>query len=237
MQLLVSVSNAAEASAALAGGADVIDAKNPLVGALGAVSLQTLGDIRLTVGGRRPLTAALGDAADEATIERAAHTFACAGAMFIKIGFAGIASHARIADLLTAAVRGAKAASDDCGVVAVWYADADRVFSSAAASLATVAGRSGADGLLLDTADKSGPGLRELVAPERLADWITETHAAGLFVALAGKLTAQDLMFARDAGADIAGVRGAACEGGRAGCVAVDKVRQLRTMCGPSAAR
>jgi len=32
----------------------------------------------------------------------------------------------------------------------------------------------------------------------------------------------------RDAGADIAGVRGAACVGGRSGTVAADRVRLLR---------
>ena len=42
MQLLVSVSNPTEARRAVDGGADVIDAKDPLNGALGAVSLDTL---------------------------------------------------------------------------------------------------------------------------------------------------------------------------------------------------
>ena len=44
---------------------------------------------------------------------------------------------------------------------------------------------------------------------------------------MAGKLTADDLGFVRNAGADIAGVRGAACEGGRTGRVTVEKVRLL----------
>jgi (5-formylfuran-3-yl)methyl phosphate synthase len=236
MRLLVSVRNAIEAAAALAGGADVIDAKNPLAGALGAVSLETLGDIRLTVASRRPLTAALGDANDEATIERTAHMFALAGARFVKIGFAGVESDARVAGLLMAAIHGAKAASYECGVVPVAYTDTDRVASPRVASLIEVAWRTGADGLLFDTADKSGPGLRELIAPGILARWIADAHSADLFVALAGKLTADDLMFAQDAGADIAGVRGAACDGGRNGCVAVDKVRRLRALCGPSTA-
>ena len=41
---------------------------------------------------------------------------------------------------------------------------------------------------------------------------------------LAGKLAADDLPFVRDTGADVAGVRGAACEGGRTGRVSADKV-------------
>ena len=51
MRLLVSVSSAAEASAALAGGADVIDAKDPLAGALGAVSADVLREIHAIVAG------------------------------------------------------------------------------------------------------------------------------------------------------------------------------------------
>jgi hypothetical protein len=40
----------------------------------------------------------------------------------------------------------------------------------------------------------------------------------------------------RDTGADIAGVRGAACDGGRAGRVAAHRVALLRTLCGPTEA-
>ena len=236
MRLLVSVASAAEASAALVGGADVIDAKDPLAGALGAVSAEVLREIHRIVAGRRPVTAALGDAADEAATERAARLFAAAGAALVKVGFAGIASAGRIAALTAAAVRGARAGSDgNGGVIAVAYADADRAASLAPAALVEVAARAGAKGLLLDTADKDGPGLRGLVAPGALAAWVAEAHETGLLVALAGKLTAGDLAFVRDAGADVAGVRGAACDGGRTGHVAADRVRLLRALCAPAA--
>src|SRR5437660_1587880 len=51
MQLLISVAGPAEARAALRGGADVIDAKDPRRGALGPVSLQRLAAIRAAVAG------------------------------------------------------------------------------------------------------------------------------------------------------------------------------------------
>jgi uncharacterized protein (UPF0264 family) len=232
MRLLVSVASASEASAALAGGADVIDAKDSQAGALGAVSVEVLREIHAAVAGARPVTAALGDAANEAAIERAACAFAAAGAVLVKVGFAGIAGARRVAALTAAAVRGARAGSDGkSSVVAVAYADADRGASLAPAALVEVTARAGAEGVLLDTADKSGPGLRGLVAPGALAAWVAEAHQAGLLVALAGKLTADDLPFVRDAGADIAGVRGAACVGGRTGRVAADRVRLLRAIC------
>jgi uncharacterized protein (UPF0264 family) len=225
MRLLVSVANAAEASAALEGGADVIDAKDARAGALGAVTRDVLQDIYAIVQRARPVTAALGDAADEAAIERAARDYAAAGAGLVKVGFAGIVSAGRAAALTAAAVRGARAAG--AGVVAVAYADAPIVESPLADDLVDVAAAAGARGLLVDTADKSGPGLRALVAPNALAALVARAHGAGLLVALAGKLTADDLSFVRDAGADIAGVRGAACEGGRTGRVTTDRVRAL----------
>jgi uncharacterized protein (UPF0264 family) len=238
MRLLISVADAAEASDALAGGADIIDAKDSLAGALGAVSVEVLREIHAAVAGARPLTAALGDASLEAATERAAAAFTEAGAAVVKVGFSGIRSTARAAALVAAAVRGAKTGSGDRagGVVAVAYADADRVASLAPADLINVAARAGADGLLIDTADKRGPGLLRLVAPDALAALVAQAHEAGLFVVLAGKLTAADLPLARDAAADIAGVRGAACDGGRTGRVAARKVRLLRSLCAASAA-
>jgi len=63
MRLLVSVRGPVEARAAVAGGADVIDAKDPARGALGPVRLDQLAAIRRVVGAARPVSAALGDAA------------------------------------------------------------------------------------------------------------------------------------------------------------------------------
>ena len=232
MRLLVSVGSATEAVAALVGGADVIDAKDPLAGALGAVSVEVLREIYAAVAGSRPVTAALGDATDEVRVERDARAFAGAGAALVKVGFAGIACPEQVEALTAAAVRGA-AAGRHCkaGVVVAAYADSDCVMSLPPDDFVTVAARAGADGVLLDTADKTGPGLRGLVTPGALAAWAARVHGTGLFVALAGKLASADFPFVRDAGADIIGVRGAACEGGRIGYVTSDRVRLLREQC------
>src|SRR6186997_956894 len=112
MRLLVSVSSAAEASAAVAGGANIIDAKNPLAGALGPVSLEVLREIYSAVGGTRPVTAALGDAIENTDLERDACAFAAAGARYVKVGFAGITDPSRVAALIAAAARGVNLGSD-----------------------------------------------------------------------------------------------------------------------------
>src|SRR5256885_15086248 len=72
MRLLVSVRGSVEARAALAGGADVIDAKDPARGALGPVQRDRLAAIRRVGGAARPVSAALGDADDDATAAAAA---------------------------------------------------------------------------------------------------------------------------------------------------------------------
>ena len=230
MHLLVSVTSAVDAAAALAGGADLVDAKDPAAGALGAVSIEQFRRIVAAVAGARPVTAALGDAADEPAIEQTARAFAGLGASFVKLGFAGISSTDRVAALITAAVSGARRDSS-FRVVAVAYADADRAGSISPLRLLDVAARAGATGVLLDTFDKQQGGLRQLVAWRALTDWVVSAHDTGLFVAIAGKLTASDLPYVRDAGADIAGVRGSACDGGRTGRVTADRVRLLRSAC------
>ncbi len=138
----MSVATATEALAALAGGADIIDAKDPLAGALGAVPIAVLTEIHAAVGRERPVTAAIGDAGDEAAIEATACAFAAAGAAVVKVGFAGIATDARVAALAAAAQRGVRAGSaGHCGVILVAYADAGRVASVAPATLVDVAAR------------------------------------------------------------------------------------------------
>ena len=243
--LLVSVSCAVDAAAALAGGADIVDAKDPVAGALGAVTLPTFRAIHAAVGGARPVTAALGDATDEPTVEATAGAFAAAGAALVKVGFAGVTDVDRAAALGAAAVRGAARGSAargsaarggalGAGVVLVAYADGDRVGSLDPAALVGVAVAAGARGVLLDTADKGGPGLLGCASIEVLVRWVGEAHAAGLLVALAGRLTPDDVARLLALAPDVVGVRGAACDGGRTGRVSTARVRALRAITAPA---
>ncbi len=228
MQLLVSVASFTEARDAVDGGADIVDAKDPSTGALGAVTLDTLQEIHAAVGGRRVVSAALGDAAEENRIEQLAGDYSGIGAGFVKVGFAGVTDPSCVERLMRAAIRGVGVSSlRNCGVIAVAYADSGGTTSVEPTALVDIAARAGASGVLLDTADKRGPGLLRLVPPAQLESWVARAHEARLTVALAGKLTASDLPLICTIGADIAGVRGAACEDGRSSRVSVVKVRRL----------
>src|SRR5262245_3594654 len=89
-RLLVSVRSAAEAGIALAGGADVIDIKEPSRGPLGAADPQSWSEVLHAVGGRAMVSAALGELQDAGVTKLAA---SASGLRFAKIGLAGCHTH------------------------------------------------------------------------------------------------------------------------------------------------
>jgi uncharacterized protein (UPF0264 family) len=228
MRLLVSVRDASEACEALAGGADIIDAKDPARGALGAVAPAALHAIVAEVDGARPVSAALGDAVDDVQVMHAAREAAAARVAYVKLGFAGTPDPARVVTLLSAAVRGAEMVSTSVGVIAVAYADAECAESVAPLQIIEAAERAGAVGVLLDTAGKDRGALFDLVRDDAVRAWVHAAHQAGLVAALAGRLTDSTLATARALDADIAGVRGTACEGGgRLASISRERVADL----------
>lgn len=222
MRLLVSVASGAEAAVARNGGADVIDAKDPWGGALAPVTLDVFHDIH-EAAGATPVSAALGDHADAGALAAMAAAFVDAGAAFVKAGFAGVESSTDVERLLKAGV----AAVGRDAMVAVAYADSPGG-CLAPELIAGAAVAAGAGGLLIDTADKERPSLFRLHPPTVVAAWIRRWQSAGLSVALAGKLAAADVSTAAALGADLAGVRGAACSGGRIGAISEARVRELK---------
>jgi len=223
VRLLVSVRNAAEARAALEGGADIIDAKEPTRGALGAVSPDALNDILACVAGRRPVSAALGDGKAARRAASETSRASAGGVAFVKVGFSGVRSVSAATELLLEIA----AASAGAAVVAVAYADWIAGPSLPPTEVLTAAIAAGASGVLLDTAGKEGRGLFDFVRPEAIRVWTRAAMSADLQVALAGSLTTRDFADARATGASVVGVRGAACVGGRTGTVSAELVRQL----------
>ena len=63
MDLLISVTAAEEVAAAVRGGADIVDVKNPREGALGASFPHIIRRVRQGTPSHLPVSAALGDAA------------------------------------------------------------------------------------------------------------------------------------------------------------------------------
>jgi uncharacterized protein (UPF0264 family) len=231
MRLLVSVRSAEEALAALAGGADIVDAKEPSRGSLGPVTAVTLRDIAAALPPTIPLSVALGDFDREETAAAAVAGVATVpgrvAPVYYKLGFAGAAA-AAAERILGSALDAARARADRPLIVAAAYADYEEALAPAPDFVTIAAARLGAAGVLLDTRIKDGRDLLHWMPPARLRGWISDARAAGLLTAIAGSLGGQALRLAASCGADVVGVRGAVCEGGRSGVLGVELVRAVK---------
>jgi uncharacterized protein (UPF0264 family) len=231
MELLVSVRSAAEVGAALTGGADIIDAKEPGRGPLGAVSPEVLGEIVARVPRQVSVSVALGDHSNPEEVVSVVTSLKLSrrpAPLYLKLGFAGVRSEDRIERMIVTAVAAASESAAVPRVIAVAYADASRAGTAPPDSIRWLATRAGAAGILLDTHTKDGIGLLRWMEPEPLKLWVGKARGAGLITALAGGLRLDDLELAFAASPDVLGVRGSACTGGRGGRVNPLQVRALR---------
>jgi uncharacterized protein (UPF0264 family) len=230
MRLLVSVRSAAEVGAALAGGADIVDAKEPGAGSLGAVSGRVLREIALSVPTGVPLSIALGEPKDVVALQAAMAVLhgltPRLSRAYVKIGLSAAGDGAEA--LLSALVALASRTPIRPSVVAVAYADYLAAGVPAPGTVARLAAAAGADGVLLDTWGKDGGDLFHHLAEPALGAWIGQVRAAGLLVALAGSLSVKGVRAVAELPADIVGVRGAACIGGRTGVVSGERVAELK---------
>lgn len=224
--LLVSVRDAAEAAEAVAGGADLIDVKEPRGGSLGAASPAVMAEIVRTVAGRRPVSAALGELQ-----ERLGCTTADAapqippGIQFAKLGLAGCADLPDWREQWRRALGGLSPAT---ARVAVIYADWPRAAAPPPSAVIAAARPAGCRALLVDTFDKRGPGLMGLWSLDDLRQVVRAGRDWGLLVVLAGQLRSEHFASLLPLEPDFLAVRGAACRAGRAGRIDLRLVRELR---------
>jgi uncharacterized protein (UPF0264 family) len=214
--------------AALDGDADIVDAKEPAHGCLGAVEPAVLAAISEQLLPTHPFSLALGDFAAAKDIYAAVSALpALRRPVFVKIGFAGLRTAGAISELIVTAREAASKASDPPRFIAVAYADADQVDAPDPWEVCEAARRGGATGILLDTAKKSGGTVLDLMPLGELSDWVSLAHLHELTAGVAGNLRLDDFEVVAATGADIVGVRGAACDGGRTGTVSAQRVAAL----------
>src|SRR5688572_5766625 len=182
MRLLVSVRDATEAAAALAGGADIIDAKEPLNGALGPVAAPVLHAIAATVAGAAPVSVALGDAGTD-DVGLGMLGAAAVGAAFVKVGFAGTQDGDRVSQDVSRLAHLVVPAA----LILVAYADYEQAGAPAPDTLILLGQRLNATGILLDTCDKRGPSLTALMSERSLRAFVMRAQSAGQLAALAGR--------------------------------------------------
>jgi len=215
-RLLVSVRNRADARAALQGGADLIDIKEPARGALGMADNETIASITDAVNGSAPVSAALGELHEQ-------HAHTNAALRYVKLGL-GNAPHDwrhRLAERAETYGRHR--------FIAVAYADHARVDAPSVQQVLEWAIAHRAAGLLIDSAVKDGRGLFDWCQQTQLAHVAKTTQRHGLMLALAGSLDEPGAARAAVCGADIIAVRGAACANNlRTAMIDAGRVRSLK---------
>lgn len=215
---LASVTSLDEARLALAGGADLIDCKQPADGALGALSAAVVNSIVGDIGGRALVSATIGDLEDDADrIVMATAAMASTGVDFVKIGFFGGVAQRDTARLIAGANLGR------ARPVAVLMADRQLDLG-----LIPFLARSGFAAVMIDTSDKTVGSLTKLKSAAELQAFVDAAASNGIASGLAGSLRQVDVPLLAALSPDILGFRGALCEGGRTGTFDPARVRAIR---------
>jgi hypothetical protein len=229
VSLLVSVRNAEEARAALAGGADWIDVKEPARGALGAAEPDVVCKVLAAVDGRCPVSAALGELVD---LSPSQPNKLPAMISHAKIGLArceGISDWPR-------RWRQAGRLHAPAAPVAVVYADWRAAGAPAPWEVLKEAHAVGCKTVLIDTYFKRGESLFDAWPAPQLGEFCQSVREFRSRLVLAGSLAAESIPRAVALAPDLVAVRGAACRAGRQSPICEQRVRALadalRAPCG-----
>jgi uncharacterized protein (UPF0264 family) len=215
--VLASVSSAVEAAQVLTEDVAIIDLKDPTAGALGALPEATIRAALARIDGHRCVSATVGDLPMQPEVIAAAVArIAALGVDIVKVGlFSGGDRAGCLAALGAEATRGRR-------IVLVMFADQQPDFS-----VIERARDLGLAGVMLDTAEKQGGGLRDHLDSARLSEFVTRTRAAALLCGLAGSLRLEDIPALLPLRPDYLGFRGALCQAGRTGTLDPARVRAV----------
>ena len=214
-KLLVSVRSRMEADRALAGGADILDVKEPSSGSLGMAAINEIAAIAVAakvVTGAVPLSVALGEVVDWSS---ASHfPVLPSGIAFAKLGL----SHCLDipdwrSEWLRVRIAFEHASMSKPGWVAVAYADSREAVAPGIPEVLDAAIETGCSGLLIDTWTKDGRTLLDELNVGDLMEAANRCHSAGIFIALAGRLDRDSLPVLSAVPVDIIAIRSAACTG------------------------
>lgn len=211
--LLVSVRDPDEARAALAGGATLLDVKEPANGPLGRAEPQTWDAIRAVAPPGIPVSVALGELAEYSSHADQAPPPDFAGIVYRKLGLAGSGPRWR---------EDWSRLRDRLGTGPAWIAVAYVDWREIPATLPTPSPRevleeaveAGCAGILVDTWNKRADAPRVDLS---WRDFVDRARDLGLIVAIAGGLDLRAIRQLRPLLPDYFAVRGAACANGERG--------------------
>jgi uncharacterized protein (UPF0264 family) len=227
-ELLVSVRSVEEAAHALAGGAAIIDVKEPHLGSLGRADDAIITGVLNFVAGRRQVSAALGELCEDSPAVSPP-----SGLSFVKYG---LANCGRTSDWRGLLLHRQTGLPKTCQLVHVAYADWQCAQAPPLEEVAEFACRTPGSVLLVDTHCKTPssmtpdrrPTLLDWLAVEETIDLCRRCRKSQVRVALAGSLDIAEIRQLHSAEPAWFAVRGAVCEESRRdGLVQECRVRNL----------
>lgn len=222
--LLISVRDGEEAREVLAGGARLVDVKEPSRGPLGAADSEVWREVLSVVAGRVPTSVALGELYGDALL---AQMGCLAGFDYAKVGLAGCGVSDDWPETWESLL---SQFPTDVTPVAVVYADWQAAQSPPPDSVVDHAHRLRCGAVLVDTFDKTGGCLTDHLDADELSRLVRAIRDRSMLTVLGGSLgqgTIADVMHLKP---DYIAVRGAVCRGTRAGAIDRELVRDLAAL-------
>jgi uncharacterized protein (UPF0264 family) len=217
--MLASVNSAVEALLVLSADVDIIDLKQPALGALGALDISTIKQIVAGIDGRCPVSATIGDLPVRPDpVFKSVKAMAETGVDYIKIGFFPGDNWSGTVNKLSALT------GQNLALIAVLFADTQPDLS-----IMSLLKDAGFSGVMLDTMNKQKGSLTQMMAKKEIAQFVKQAKARQLLCGLAGSLRMEDIPELIPYQADYLGFRGALCqEHNRLGQLNKQAVIQIR---------
>jgi uncharacterized protein (UPF0264 family) len=203
--MLASVNSLEEAVLVLNENVDIIDLKQPALGALGALDTGLVKAIVTQIDGRCPVSATIGDLPMiPDMVYSAVKAMSDTGVDFVKIGFFPDDDGPGTLDkLATLASQNLK----PINLIAVLFADTQPDFAIIAA-LKTACFK----GVMLDTMHKKNGSLTQVMSKAKLEEFVRLARTHQLICGLAGSLRLEDIAELMTYQPDYLGFRGALCQ-------------------------
>jgi len=220
-QLLISVTTIEEAQVALENGADIIDLKEPSIGALGALPIDTIQAIVAYVKNTdsKLTSATIGDLPMEPVLLLAHVTqLAATGVDIIKIGFFQTDNYQPCLDILKSLVQAG------VRLIAVFFAEI-----TYPQGLIAAIKHAGFVGIMLDTSKKNGLTLLDYYSKEQRVIFAKRILEHGLQLGLAGSLRLKHVPLIKELSPNYIGFRGGVCDDNQRGrALDIEKVIAAR---------
>ncbi|MGZ5007417.1 MAG: (5-formylfuran-3-yl)methyl phosphate synthase [Methylobacter sp.] len=196
--MLASVNSVEEALLALSANVDIIDLKQPALGALGALETDLVKSIVAAINNRCPVSATVGDLPMQPdVVYSAVKNMAETGVDYIKIGFFPDGDWAGTVEKLATL-------TGSMNLIAVLFADTQPDF-------AVIGKLAGFKGVMLDTMNKNNGSLSQVMTQTGIAQFVRLAKNRSLLCGLAGSLRQDDIAGLMPHRPDYLGFRGALC--------------------------